>query len=212
MKILPVSVNAWTLNPIRRRENNSGGSMIEEVTLTLKNLMEDVLRGKVSPKSVHTRGDASISEFTESFGQSLVLSTKGSAFPVGLLYLKEEPRRVFMAWVSSAHSGKKFGEFLYETALDINGILYSSDDLSVGSSILWKQLLDKHGGRYAIPDALSPTGKETEVDIVAWETVGKTYWPVFVMPNGEKRSLRKLIRGKGSSVDAAKYGYYIIRK
>lgn len=152
--------------------------------------------------------------------------TKAPTAPIGFLEVEETwgfPAAI-VSVIATKFQGQGLGRLLYETALKHFGTLASSNDLSKGSSALWRQLVTKYHGTLVLPKAWAPGKKDLALKIVGWDTNDKITFPVLETADGNM-SLRHILdqtraagraKSKGqedlyNSHHAARACFYLVR-
>lgn len=109
--------------------------------------------------------------------------------------------------------GQGLGLALYEAALKVYGHLNSSIDLSVGSSLIWKTLVERHNGCLVVPHIENYVIRSTtDVKVIGWKQGGKFWWPL-VSKLGKPVSLQKLLESEDPREKAsAMASYYKVNK
>lgn len=170
----------------------------------LEETLQDYLAGKKF-SYLESRGDYYV---VQSYEQFYLCSTK-EPFPIGVLMMNTK-YMVHSSFVMPKHRGKGLGLFLYEVALKKLGQLFSSTDLSKGSSALWRTLVTKYNGVLVLDKHLIDRPKDIELKVQGWQVVKGITYPVFNTVKGKRNlsNLFKLFNRKSSS--AAKESYYKI--
>lgn len=133
--------------------------------------------------------------------------------PVGCLQLQQNTDRyqeVQFSVVDKPFLGRGIGQLMYEAKLKDLGHLASSDDLSKGSSALWRRLVTKYKGQLVIPKYNSPTKKALKVAVVDWVVKGGITYPVVETPKGRKDLKQLASDWKTEGDEAALAAYYLI--
>ena len=171
---------------------------------SLAETLQDFLAGK-KISYLESRGDYYVVHSYEFF---YLCSTK-EPFPIGFIQM-ETQYMVHASFVLPKYQGKGLGLFLYEVALKKLGQLFSSTDLSKGSSALWRTLVTKYNGVLVLDKHLIDRPKDIELKVQGWQVVKGITYPVFNTVKGERNlsNLFKLFNRKSSS--AAKESYYKI--
>jgi GNAT superfamily N-acetyltransferase len=164
----------------------------------------------------HSKRLATHGEYTIAFGKrrgfyDKILAIKDNEV-VGNITMGVTEGSVSSVIVWPEHKGKGLGLAMYETALKHYGVLRSSTDLSVGSAMLWKLLIEKRGGKLIVPLITNYVVTErVPVDIVSWKKSGNFWWPE-VMRSGKKTSLRDILNSKDPAEHtSAGESYYEVR-
>ena len=141
-----------------------------------------------------------------------IIALQGSSV-VGNLTMGVAPGFVSSSVVEPEFKGKGIGLALYEAALKHYGVLFSSTDLSVGSAMIWKSLVEKYDGSLIVPliDNFIVKSK-VEVKIVGWRQSGKFWWPL-VSKQSKPVSLQALLKSTDPDEKAsATASYYKVTK
>lgn len=161
------------------------------------------------PKVMWAKGELSV---IYGSGQYWLCSTK-QPLPIGVLSLAENSYRttVDYSFILPAYQGKGLGFLMYEIALKDNKELYSSDDLSKGSSALWQKLVTKYKGELVLPREDTHMKNFITVKIAGWRKRKGITYPMFNTAKGPKDLSQLFKLFDKDSQKAAGEAYYKIR-
>lgn len=94
------------------------------------------------------------------------------------------------SFILPKYQGLGLGMFLYEVVLKHLGKLFSSTNLSKGSSATWKKLVTKYNGVLVLDKSIVGRPKDIELKVQGWEVVKGITYPVFETAKGKKNLLQ----------------------
>ena len=115
--------------------------------------------------------------------------SSSSPLPTSYLCLEKESFGwcSFTSFTLPRFRGQNHGWTLYQSALDLVKVLYSSDELSKGSTAVWKKLCEAHHGKVFLLDS------KHKIAIVDWKEIEGYKWPVVLDKNGREVTLLDLV-------------------
>jgi hypothetical protein len=193
------------------------------ITRNTKSLLSD---GGVTPQHKQTKLGThyglQISLFERPAFHDMVIAHNPSDLSkqAGVLVLARAPlvgsngasRSVSTVSVNPAFKRKGIGLKLYELSLKHFGALISSSDLSVGSAMLWKTLVEKYEGHLIVPLVKNyQVQSSVNVGITGWSEVSSFWWPK-VSVSGKSVSLQKLLTSADpSEQSSARASTYFVK-
>lgn len=115
--------------------------------------------------------------------------SNSNPLPTSYLCLEKESFGwcTFTSFTLPKFRGQNHGWTLYQSALDLVKVLYSSDELSKGSTAVWKKLCEAHRGKVFLP------ATKHKIAIVGWNEIEGYKWPVVLDKNGQEITLLDLV-------------------
>jgi hypothetical protein len=184
-------LNAFSPNDISTRSRGHESSLFNYVSeYGVKSSEYEAIRGK---------GDITL-WFSPKYG--IVVTSPKSWRPIAVLFIDT---RGGVNYASSSVVDHQFiglgiGQQMYELAIKKFGAFASSDNLSKGSSALWRRLVDKYHGFYVIPPNVSPSGRSMQVAIVGWTVDKGITWPIVQTDQGPA-SISQILRKETKRID-----------
>jgi GNAT superfamily N-acetyltransferase len=189
-------VQAFEANNITKK------NMLPDYREWLKKFLSEFLSGK-KVSILETKGDFYVLECAESF----YLCSRKEPFPIGVIGT-ESSYFVEASFILPKYQGLGLGMFLYEVVLKHLGKLFSSTNLSKGSSATWKKLVTKYNGVLVLDKKIVGRPKDVELKVQGWVVVKGVTYPVFDTAKGRKSLLQitKLLKNDNSR--EARLSYY----
>ena len=184
------------------------------ITRNTKSLLSD---GGVTPQHKQTllgsHAGLQISVFERAAFYPMVVAHRPADiyYSAGVLVLARAPlvgsngatHSVSTVSVKPEFKGMGVGLALYEHALKHYKSLVSSIDLSVGSAMLWKTLVEKYDGHLIVPMIENyQIHSSVNVGITGWSQVSNFWWPK-VSVSGKPVSLQKILSSKDRKEQAS---------